>query len=78
MPTKQELATEFLHEIEGQGEKLTFTRETKRIVLKSAKEAKGLSLWRLHWMILQFLTAHAALSYASVSDVVEALLSSIV
>ena len=77
MPTKQELAKEFLDEIEGRGGKLSCSRDTKKIVLKSEKEVKRLSVWRLHIMIFQFLTAHAAMSYASVSEVVDAVLSSI-
>jgi hypothetical protein len=77
MLDKHELATQFLKELESHGEKLLYTRESQKIVLQSEQEVRRLPLWRLDVLIFQFLVAHAALAHASVSEVLDEVLSTI-
>jgi hypothetical protein len=77
MPTKQEFAKEFLQDLESHGEKLVYARDSQKIILQSDKEEKRVPLWRLDVMIFQFLAAHAALAHASVSEVLDEVLSTI-
>ena len=77
MLDKHELATQFLKELESNGEKLVYARESQKIVLKSDKEVRRLPLWRLDTLIFQFLVTHAALAHANVSEVLDEVLSNI-
>jgi hypothetical protein len=77
MPTKTDLAGAFLKEIEDHGEKLDFAWDSQKIVLKRDQAAERVPLWRLDLMVFQFLAAHAALSQASVTEVVDEVLSRI-
>jgi hypothetical protein len=77
MPTKKELAGAFLQEIEDHGEELDFAWDSQKIVLKGKQAEQRVPLWRLDLMVFQFLVAHAALAHASVSDVVDEVLSQI-
>ena len=77
MLDKHELATQFLKELESNGEKLLYARESQKIVLQNDKEVRRLPLWRLDTLIFQFLAAHAALAHANVSEVLDEVLSNI-
>jgi hypothetical protein len=75
MPTKSELADEFLRQIETRGEQLRLDRESRAIVLKSDTEQRRVSLWRLDVMIFQFLAAHAAIASVTASEVLNEVLA---
>jgi hypothetical protein len=71
------MADAFLRDIEAHGETLELERSSRAIVLKSNKNKRRVSLWRLDVMIFQFLAAHAALTTVTASDVLNEVLSRI-
>jgi hypothetical protein len=77
MPTKHDLAKEFLQELESHGERLVYARDVQKIVLKSDAEERRIPLWRLDVLIFQFLVAHAALAHTTVHEVLDEVLSAI-
>ncbi len=77
MSTKSEMADAFLRHIEAHGEKLELERTSRAIVLKSNKNKRRVSLWRLDVLIFQFLAAHAALTSVTATDVLNEVLSRI-
>jgi hypothetical protein len=77
MPTKHDLAQEFLHELAEHGEQLSGVKGTEKFVHKSKDGESRIPFWKVDLMVFRFLAAHAALAYASVSDVVDEVVSMI-
>jgi hypothetical protein len=71
LPNKHHLAEEFLHELAEHGEQLSGLKGTETFVLKSKEGESRVPFWKVDVMVFRFLAAHAALAYASVSEVVE-------
>jgi hypothetical protein len=77
MPSKHDLAEEFLHELAEHGEQLKGVQGTEKFVHKSRDGEAKIPFWKVDLMVFRFLAAHAALAYASVSDVVDEVISMI-
>jgi hypothetical protein len=74
-PSKRELAEQFINELSEQGQQLSGRKGGETIVLKSKEGEHWVHFWKLDVMVYRFMAAHAALAYASVSEVVNEVLS---
>ena len=75
-PKPEDLAKEFLHQLEDHGETLVFA-DSNKVVLKEGGRVRRLPFWKIDLMVFQFLAAHSLLSQVSVSDVLSEVLSMI-
>ena len=77
MPSKRDLAEEFLHDLAEHGEKLSGVKGTETFLLKTKDGESRVPFWKVDLMVFRYLAAHAALAYASVSEVVDEVVSKI-
>ena len=77
MPNKHDLAEEFLHDLAEHGEKLSGLKGTETFLHKTKDGESRVPFWKVDVMVFRYLAAHAALAYASVSEVVEEVVSMI-
>ena len=78
MPSNHDLAEEFLNELAEHGERLSGLNGTEKFLHESKDGPSPIPFWKVDLMVFRFLAAHAALAYASVSDVVDEVISMIV
>jgi hypothetical protein len=75
-PKPEDLAKEFLHELQDLGESLAIA-DSEKVLLKEGDRIRRLPFWKVDLMVFQFLAAHSLLSQVSVSDVLTEVLSMI-